>query len=352
MTLTPRARILAVLQGKDVDRIPFTVYWLMFPRGQAERELRNEGVTLVERVPLYHIETPNAELISREYHENGRRVMRKEYRTPAGTVFSSYKSEATYGTSWWQEDFYIKDAEDYRVLEYVINDWVYVPDFQNFSLAAERYGEDGFVMGNSEYSPMNMLIYKLIGMERFCVDLIDNPDRIHSLYELIRGKQRDMFQLCAESPAEVINYGGNISQEVLGLDRFQQYYLPCLNEFADLMHEHNKLASCHYDAKMGSLVAAVAGSRTDIIEAFTPVPTGDVTVAEAREAWREKVLWINFPSSVHVESEQRILQELRKILQEAGSKKRFLIGITEDVPEEYWIKSFRIINNGIRDYHG
>ncbi len=349
MKLTPYSRINNVLEGKEIDRIPFTVYWLMFPRGEAERKLRNEGVAIVERVPLYHIEYPNIELISREYFENGKRLINKEYHTPVGTVSSLFTKESTNDTSWWQSDYYIKKTEDYRIMEYIIDNMIYVPDFQAFSLTVKRYGEDGYVIGNTEYSPMNRLIYDLIGMERFCFDLLDNKEKLLSLYRLIWNRQKDMFKICEESPAKVISYGGNISQEVIGADRFKQYYLPCLNEFADVMHKNNKLASCHYDAKMSSLVELVAASRTDIIEAFTPFPTGDLSLADVREVWKDKVIWINFPSSVFVESEERILYELCRILKDAGSDIRFLIGITEDVPEENWRRSFHTINTKLRD---
>jgi len=347
--MTPYSRIKNVLDGNEIDRVPFTVYWFMLPRGEAERKLRNSGTTIVERVPLYHIEYHNIELISREYFEDGKRLLSKEYHTPVGIVSSLFTKESRNDTSWWRTEYLIKKAKDYRVMEYIIDNMVYVPDFQAFSLAVKRYGEDGYVMGNTEYSPMNRLVYDFIGMERFCFDLVDNQKKLISLYNLIRNKQNDMFKICAESPAKVINYGGNISQEVIGVERFEQYYLPCLNGFANLMHEHNKLASCHYDAKMSSLVELVGGSQTDIIEAFTPVPTGDLSLVDVREAWKDKVIWINFPSSVFVESEKRILCELHRILKDAGSDIRFLIGITEDVPEDCWKNGFRIINTELNN---
>jgi hypothetical protein len=84
---------------------------------------------------------------------------------------------------------------------------------------------------------------------------------------------------------------------------------------------------------MRSLVKAVAGSHTDIIEAFTPPPDCDVTVKEARAAWPDKILWINFPSSLHLESPEAIRQATRQILSESAPGRRFLIGITEDIPE-------------------
>ena len=348
--MTPRQRIRAALHGEEADRVPFTVYWLMLPRGDVERRLRNEGVGILERVPLYTAELPNCQIITREYFEDGVRTQRETVQTPVGEVYATRKLEGGYGNSWWDMDFYVKRPEDYRVLEFMVRDTVYRPNYDAFLLAEERLGEDGFVLGNTDYSPMNKLIYHYMGIERFSLDLRQRPDAVLSLYETLRARHRDMYRVCAASPAELMNYCGNIHEDVVGLKRFQQYYAPCLNEFADILHEEGKLLSCHLDADMHTLVEAVAGLKNDVVEAFTPVPTCDVTVAEARRAWPDKVLWMNFPSSEHLESPARIHDQTVKILQEAAPGGRFLISITEDIPEHIWRSSLSTIARAIHEF--
>lgn len=58
-----------------------------------------------------------------------------------------------------------------------------------------------------------------------------------------------------------------------------------------------------------------------------------MTAKEARQAWPDKVLWINFPSSLHLASKERISHVTEQIIDEAGPE-ALLIGITEDVPED------------------
>jgi uroporphyrinogen-III decarboxylase len=350
MRLTPRARIQAALRGEPVDHIPFTVYWLMFPRGEVERRLRNEGVAVVERVPVYHVEMPNVQVVMHEYYVNNVPTRRETVRTPVGEVYATKKLDPSYGTSWWNIDYYIKEPDDYKVVEFMVRDTVFQPNYEAILLAQERLGEDGYVIGNTEYTPMNKMIYDLMGVERFGLDLHRRSDDVLSLYWLLREKQREMYRLCAESPAEMFIYGGNIHQEVVGLRRFQEFYLPCLNEFADVVHSRGKLSGCHLDAPMASLVGAVAGSKIDVVEAFTPVPTCDVTVAEARQVWPDKVLWLNFPSSVHLESPGRIREETLRILREAAPGRSFLIGITEDIPEDRWRNSLTTISQTVLEW--
>ena len=345
--LSPRERVQLSLRGELADRVPFTVYWLMLPRGAAERALRNEGATIVERVPLFRVSYSGVEVVTREYEENGELFLRRELRNGSGSVHATFRRESGYGTSWWQLDYYVKKPADYDILEQCLRERAYIPDYTAFITAQRRYGEDGYVVGNTEYSPMNLLLYEYLGMERFCLDLADRPERIERLFEILREKQRRMFEICAESPAELVLYDGNISQEVVGAERFRRYYRPCHDEFAARLHQKGKLAGCHLDARMAGLAKTVGESQLDVIEAFTPVPTCDMTVAEARQAWPDKVLWINFPSSVHLEGEERIQTELRRILREAVPGDRFLVGITEDVPDEVRQSSLRAINDGL-----
>jgi hypothetical protein len=351
MTFTPRDRIQAVLRGEMADRVPLTIYSRMLHRGDAERQLRNQGVTPVERVYIYRVEMPNVRVTSREYYEGGLRTVHETVRTPVGEVSALRKVDPNYG-SWWEVEFYIKRPQDYRVIEFMVQDSVYVPNYAEYLLAEERWGEDGYVFASTGYSPMNHMLYRLMGLERFGLDMYENPSEFFSLYELLRAKQREMFAVCAQSPAHLIQYGGNIHQDVLGQHRFREYYLPCFNEFADVMHEEGKLSLCHMDAPMDTLAPVLADSRMDVVEAFTPVPDGDMTVHEAREAWPDKCLWINFPSSVHLESSEAIREATLTVLRESVPGDRFLVGITEDIPESRWRTSLSTISHTLLEHGG
>jgi hypothetical protein len=55
-------------------------------------------------------------------------------------------------------------------------------------------------------------------------------------------------------------------------------------------------------------------------EAFTPAPDTDMSVADAHAAWPGKVLWINYPSSLHIASAARIREETRRLVREGRRK--------------------------------
>ena len=121
------------------------------------------------------------------------------------------------------------------------------------------------------------------------------------------------------------------------------YVLPHWEEVAAIFHAEGKMLGCHLDANNKLWAKEVGDSGLDWVEAFTPAPDTDMTVAEAREMWPGKVFFINFPSSVHLESASVIEETTKQILKEAAPGDRFIVGITENFPENRWRESFYTI---------
>jgi hypothetical protein len=135
----------------------------------------------------------------------------------------------------------------------------------------------------------------------------------------------------------------------VGVERFRQYCVPCYERHMRRLAGTGKRLAVHMDGRLRSLVGAIAAAPFDIMEAFTPPPTGDVTVQEARELWPDKALWLNFTSSVHLQPDKAIAAHTRQLIQEAGSRRGFAIGITEDVPDEHCARSLRAIARAIQE---
>jgi len=339
--MTIRERIVAALQHEPVDQIPFTIYPGMIPRGEQEDRLRALGLGISWRVPLVKSHMPNVTVDYVEYQERGRRFGRWTAHTPVGAVSMVKQLHAAYGSSWYMEH-YVKGPDDYPVVEFMVRDTVYEPDYDAYYQAVEELGEDGYVSGNFGYSPLMEMRVNLLGMERFGMDRFDHPDQFYSLYEALREKQQEVYPLLADGPAELVIYCGNCTPEVLGRD-FAQYCVPCYNELGKMLHARGKLLGCHLDANNAFWAEVVAGSALDVIEAFTPAPDTDMSVAEARVAWPDKVLWINFPSSLHLASAERIEAETRKLIADAAPGRGFIVGITENVPDHAWEASLTAI---------
>lgn len=349
--MTPRARVEAALLRRPVDKIPFTTYETFLPQCEAERHLRNAGLCIVNRrYPVYEVVMPNVRKQAIHYQgEDGETRVKTIYETPVGTVFTVEKPVP--GTTWREKRMFSR-PEDYRVIEFIIRDRRYRPSYGPYLEAQEALGEDVFLRGGAGgYSPLQEIIYTLMGVEQFSVEWGERRDEVLRLYQALTEDRRKIYPIAAESPALAFNYCGNVSPEVMGVRRFEEYVLPHYEECAEVLHRHGKLVGVHLDANNLAFAASVARSSLDYVEAFTPTPTCDMSVAEARRAWPDKVLWINFPSTVHVFGPEAVAKATRQILEEAAPGDGFLIGITEDVPQDRWQQNYAAISRTI-DEHG
>jgi len=339
--MTPRERVDAALCGEMPDAVPFTVYECMLPKSEAERQLRNEGLCIVERSSVF--KTVYSEVsVERTLFtaDDGDERIRTVVKTPEGTLTAIDKPA---GFTSWHEKRLFSSPNDYEPLECMIRDRTYVPDYERFAELQELMGDDASVRGQIGYSPLQEIIYGLMGVMEFAVQWGENRDRVMRLYDALVEDRRKIYEVVAHSPAHTVNYGGNVSPEVVGLDRFERMIMPHYEEAAEVLHQHGKLMGVHFDANTKLLAPAIARSKMDYVEAFTPYPDCDMTVAEAREAWPDKTLWINFPSSVHLQSIQNIEDMTRHLLREAAPGNRFIIGITEDLPPGRWRENYAAI---------
>ena len=344
--MTPRQRALISLQGGHTGTVPFTMYECMIFQCTAEREMRNRGLCIVKRdAPVFRTHRPNVRVTQESYSEAGRPLVRTVYETPVGTV-SNLDQPAGF-TSWLHERMF-KSPDDYKVLLFLIQDEVFEPCYDVFENAQDAFGEDAIFRAAIGAEPLQALISgTMIAMEDFCTEWMDNRDEILKLYTAIVENRRQVYPLVAESPALHANYGGNVVPAVIGLETFETYFVPHYNEAAEVMHRNGKLIGCHLDDNCSLLADAIAGTDLDYIEAFTPAPDTDMTLGQAREAWPDKVLWLNYPSSLHLQPDAEIEQATVDMLNDAGAVDGLLIGITEDIPTHRWTDSCRAIIDGL-----
>ncbi len=344
--MTPRKRVEAVLRGGRCETVPFTMYENKIPQCTAEREMRNRGLCIVKRnAPVFRTHRPNVQVSQQNVNEKGRGMVRTAYETPAGTL--STLSEPAGFTSWNHEKMF-KTPEDYKALLFLIRDEAYEPCYEVFARAQEAFGEDAIFRVGFGLEPLQALISGgMISMQTFCTEWMDRRDEVLKLYDALVENRRKVYPIVAASPALHANYGGNVTPEVIGLDTFERYYVPHYNEAAEAMHAHGKLIGCHFDANCRLLSKAIAGTALDYIEAFTPAPDTDMTLGEARRAWPDKVIWMNFPSSVHLRPDEEVARTTVDLLNEVEAVDGLLMGVTEDVPADRWQGSCRAIVDGL-----
>lgn len=347
--LTPRERCERAVRFEDVDHVPLTIYERKIPQAEAERQLRNDGMCIVQRGPNpYSVRRPN--VLGSETHsyvENGRGLRRTVIRTTAGEL-STVGQPAGFTT--WHHEKMFKGPDDYAALLAYTSDVEVVPNHEPFVRMSEMKGGDAIMRGAVGLEPLNLIIHHWMGVETFAIEWMERRDEVLKLYDALVEERRKTYPVLAASPCEHFNYGGNVTPEIVGEARFREYYVPNYEECCEVLQPAGKLVGCHLDANTRVIAEAVGETSLDYIEAFTPAPDTDMTLAEARAAWPEKALWINFPSSVWLRSDEQMEEVAVDLLKQAAPGNGLLIGVTEDVPEGRLFPGLQAINRAIREH--
>ena len=296
------------------------------------QQLHDEGICIVNRQrPVVRTRTPNVTTKTQTYAEEGTTYSRTDIHTPVGDLHSIGRPA---GFTTWRVEMLFKQPEDYKPLLFMVQDAQYETCYEEFSKAEAELGEGVILRSSVGLTPLHEIMISWMGVETFAIEWADRRDEILKLYDAMVEQRRKLYPLVARSPVSHVNYGGNETGQVMGRERFEKYVVPCYAEAAEVFRKHGTLLGAHLDGNNKVWADLVAGSGLDYVEAFTAAPDCDMTLKEALEAWPDKVLWINFTSSVHVQSDEAVEAETLKLLKESAPGDRLIIGITEDIPSD------------------
>ncbi len=225
----------------------------------------------------------------------------------------------------------IETLDDYEVVKFLIEDTEYIPNYKNSKEPEMIIGDSGIVSAyvpKSPFQSMNMIM----GTHNLALHLYMHQKEFDELYRIIYKKELEICKIVAESPIEVIWCADNVTSLVTSPKLFEKYNLPFYNEAADIFHKNDKIYVVHMDGKLKNLLHLIAKTRIDAIESFTPPPIGDLPLKEAKEAWKDKVIWANFPESISLQGQVAVREKTHEMLKNAAPGNNFLMEISEDFP--------------------
>lgn len=371
--MNKRERIEAVIRHKTVDRIPWTIYKSLIPWSEAELKFRNANLSfLYQHFPICRVRRPNVEVREEARFvfnkKQGEKVIVRTFITPVGEVSSLHEfridnapgpgdrirrfgSEIDQLDLSWIRRYPFNEASDYEILEYIVKDTIYEPNYEEYKKTDCLIGSEGVVMARMGKSPFQSILYELLGPEKCFLEFYDRPARFQSLYELMFEKEKEKYKIAADSPAIIVWCPDNITGTLTSPNFFKKFCLPFYNEMANLLHRKNKVFAVHMDGQLRSLVDLIAETRIDVVEAFTPPPMGNLPISEAKAVWKDKVIWCNFPETLIATSDAKTIEDYTiQLLKSVTPGDNFMLGFTENFPLDRWEVAFRAIAKALEKY--
>jgi hypothetical protein len=342
-----RKRIMKALRGEDTRHVPFTTYSLFSELSTFERGMRELGMGYVCPTRSYDLVYKNAAVREIHYTKEGVSLIRTEYETPCGLLYTEQMPQPEYHTSWTKEHLF-KGPDDYKALLWLVRDMKAVPQYGRASKLVSDLGEDFAVRDWILLEPLQNLISSVyMDAQTFAIEWYDHRDEILQLYDAFRELNRSIYPIIAQGPLEFVNYGGNVMPSLIGKENFKEYYVPNYDEAAEALHRAGKLLGTHLDDNNAPIMDEIAATALDYIEAYDPGISPPMP--EAFTKLKGKALWINWPSAWHNETAEQAYKLTRELISQVPTGGRLIIAVTENMPPGRERELFPQILKAIRD---
>jgi hypothetical protein len=347
--MTMRERMLAVIQGQEHDRVPFAIYEILVPPHEVLEHLGHGRIGIIRFCPIYRVEHPNCRYESQIFLQGETKFKRTFLHTPKGRLEEVRVYEPAFDSSTPSKHF-IKTKEDYEIFWSYLEDCFILENYDQYYRDVADLGDDGFPKVECERTPWQQLWVEWVGLEGLSMHLADYPEHVEHTIELLMKRERQQFEIAYRSPAPFINIPDNITAPAIGPARFRKYCVSLYDELAGMLGERGAKLFIHMDGFLKPLWKDIANSKVGGLDSFTPTPDCDTSVAETLTLWPEKILQLNFPSSIHLQSPSEVRKVADEILSTAGHTGRLQIQISENVPLDVWRTTLPIIADAIEDF--
>ena len=356
--MTMRERMLALVEGRPHDRVPFVQYTSLGAlNDEVWAVIGRENMGILQWTSLHTIDTPKCRFDLEEFERDGRRGYRQTLHTPEGSLYEERLYEPTYWTTAAACHF-VKEPEEYRVLMAYLRDVAVHKDLDTFLAAVQAVGEDGLPHAAVLRTPFQQLWIQWVNIQDLAIHLAENADLMEEVTALMGGVQRRVFEVVCEAVREVpvpyIDVPDNITAPIIGDVYFRAYCVPAYDQLAAMLEETGKDVPVfvHMDGGLKPLWEAIGESRVRGLDSMSPPPDNDTSVAAAMAMWPDMRVCVNFPSSVHLAEPAQIYEHAMRILEEGGRTGRLQIQISENVPPGVWRTSYPQIVKAIADFAG
>ena len=327
-----RARLESALAGEPVQWPVYAAYdWFVQNRPVDWPALFGLGLGQIAHAELVRVQRPHLEIVESTRLLEGAAYREVRWITDRGELSESFVGE-------WQQQYLVKSADDYGILQRAFEDVRYTADPAPFLTSEAAIGDGGITLGMLGWRPLRrtpllQVQIDFAGPERFALDLADRVPPLMDLLDLLGHLTLEKFREAVKTPARYIKLWENLSIDMLGVRAYREQVVPLYRKILDVLEPAGKELLVHYDGKLRVIAGDIAKLPLQI-DSFTPPPEGDMTASEARAAWPDAFLWLHPPLGWYQEPRRALVERIRQMARDAGPS-RYCLMISEDVPPDW-----------------
>ena len=273
-----------------------------------------------------------------------------KWETPLGTNSQKVK-KIEHGCSWYLEEFPIKTIKDIAVWEYILRERTVEFDYERFEECQELIGDRAEPTIFLPRIPLQRLFIDYIGFENTIYFLHDYPALIEGFIRIIEATDNKIYDIVKKSPIRIINFGDNIDSNMGSMPLFKTYILPYYRRRSRELKQAGKFTHAHWDGNVKLYLKYALETELNGIEALTPLPQGDMTLEEMKQALGEKMVLLDgIPATFFLPHTplSKLIDTTRRILD--MFLPHLILGISDEIPPIGEIERVRLVSEIVANY--
>jgi hypothetical protein len=227
---------------------------------------------------------------------------RTELITPAGSLSLTHVllAEGVFnGTDPYLKEHLVKNEEDLRVVEYILERAEFVPAFEKIKAEEAQIGGNGLLVPLLQRIPFQQVLLEYLGEIDLFYALHDNPSLVRRLLDLLDRQLLEALERLAGLDVPYVEFPDNLHGLMTNPKLFREHCLPAYQKYTDLLHRQGKKAGSHTDGDIRPLLGLLADSGLDVCESVSPAPLTSFSFREVNRAWRGRPLvWGGIPTPI------------------------------------------------------
>jgi len=359
--MTFRERTLAIFAHKPVDGIvyqPRIEYWLAVNEQNGTLPDRYRGMSDIDLYDdigcscrAYHFFNPCLKVVddpSVKVEEEWRGDIHMiRHVTPVGGIETRNRHTSL---AWHTDKYPVETPDDARVMEYILRGRRYEFDRDLFARNDALLGERSAPMMFLPRTNLLRLYIDIMGVENTMYALADDLAMVERLIAAINKSDDGLLRVVAESPVPIINFGDNVDQHMVTPGLLERYVLPEYQRRIRVFKAAGKFTNAHWDGSIKHLLPYARQTGLDGIEALTPIPQGDVTIQEIKDALGDMVVLDGIPMTWFLPYEKN--EDLERVTREIIEtfSPNLILGVSDEISPVCDIEKVRLVAEIVKEY--
>ena len=197
------------------------------------------------------------------------------------------------------------------------------------------------------------LYINTMGVEHAIYALYEWGGVVDDYFRALHENHLRLIDVINTSPIRIVNFGDNLHCETLSPRLFETYVLPAYLERTARLHKAGKFVHSHWDGKVKALLKYARICGLDGIEAITPLPQGDVTLEEVKEALGDDIYLLDGIPAIYFDttfSEEVLAACTEQVIKLFAPK--LILGISDEISSTGDIERVRLVGKIVDEYNG